>query len=184
MKGAFQSITKFFHSSRKTVLLVLIAVLVTIIISTMLSILLEKMTNLRFPSIGTIKTLGVEGYWDESLESKTEIIDWGTILVGSSQNVTFYLLSISSVEATLDLATSNWTFWDVSDDIVTESADIAHYMNLTWNYNGTALHPQDIIKVTLTLSAPYSSDLVSALINYDVKEFSFDIIITARLISS
>lgn len=184
MKDAVQSFTKLLHSSRKTVLLVLIVVLVTIITTTTISILLEKTTHLRFPSFGTIKTIGVEAYWDQSLENKTETIDWGIVWLGSSRNVTFYVRSICSVETTLNLTTNNWTLWDANRKIVTEPINISRYMNLTWNYNGTTLDPLDVIQVTLTLSTSYSSDFISVLINYDVREFSFDIIISTRLVSS
>lgn len=167
MLKAFDSLIKFLRSSKKTVVLILIVVVITIVISTMLSMLLQKTDNLFVPSIGTVETQGVEAYWDIDFENKTETIDWGKIWVGSSQDVTFYVRSISNVETTLYLNTTNW-----------DPSNLSDYMSLSWNYNGTTVNPGEIIQITLTLSAPYSSDFISYLITKDVKEFSFEIIIS------
>jgi len=51
-------------------------------------------------------------------------------------------------------------------------------MNLSWNYNGTILHPGETIQVILALTAPSSSTFLLYLITNDVKEFSLDIIIS------
>jgi len=152
--------------TKRTVVLIFVVVVITLVMSTIISMWLEGITNLHIPSLGTIRTLGVEAYWDRNLENKTEIIDWGTIWPGSSRNITFYLRSISDVETTLYLNTTNWN-----------PANISDYMTLSWNYNGTRFHPGEIIQVTLTLSAPSSRSFIRYLTTNNVKEFSFDIII-------
>lgn len=151
------------------ILLMLIVALASVVVSTTISFLLQRITNLYIPSLGTIRTLGVEAYFDTNLENKTEAINWGTIWPGSSQNVTLYIKSISNIETTLDLNTTNWNPTNLSD-----------YMNLTWNYNGTTIHPSEIIQVTLTLSASSSNSFIMYLITNDVKQFSFDIIISTH----
>ncbi len=166
MEEASDSFTRFLRPSKRTVLLILVVVVITIVISAAVSILLQRTTNLSVPSFGTIKTLGVEAYWDIDCENKTEEVKWGEILIGSSENVTFYVRSISNVEATLYLNATNW-----------EPSNLSDYMNLSWNYNGTTVHPGEIIQVTLTLSAPYSSDFILYLITNNVKEFNLDICI-------
>lgn len=166
IKGAFDSFVRFLRSSRRTTLLMIIAVLIIIVIGTMVPMWLNKIRNFHVSSLGTIKTLGVEAYWDRDLENKTEIIYWETIHPGLSKNVTLYLQSISNVETTLYLNSTNWN-----------PANISNYMNLSWNYNGTTIHPSEIIQVTLTLSASYSNAFLLYLITNDVKEFSFEIII-------
>jgi len=167
MKEAFDSFIKFLRPSKRTILLITITAVITLIIGSMISIWLSKVTNLKVPSLGTIKTLGVEAYWDINCENKTVEVQWGEIWVGSSQNVTFYVRSISNLEATLNLNATNW-----------DPANLSDYMNLSWNYTGTTVHPGDIIQITLTLSAPYSSDFILYLITNDVKEYNFDIIIS------
>jgi len=166
MRSKIHSFITFLRSSKKTLLLILIVAVTSIAITTTISILLSKIDNLHVPSLGTIKTIGVEAYWDPNCENKTGTIDWGTVQPGSSQNVTFYLLSISNVEAILHLNTTNWN-----------PTNISNYMNLSWNYNGTTVHPGEIIQITLTLAAPSSSDFILYLITNEVKEFNFDIII-------
>ena len=167
MKKAFNSLIEFLRSSKRTILLILITVMITLVISVITSIWLSRTINFHVSSLATIKTLGVEAYWDRSLENKTEKVDWGTIQLGSSQNVTFHVRSISNIETTLNLNATNWN-----------PANISRYMNLTWNYNGTTVRPSEIIQITLTLSASSSSDFITYLITNNVKEFSFEIIIS------
>ena len=171
MKTVFASVVKLMRSSKKTILLILIVAVVAIITSSMVSILLNRTTRFSVPSFGTIKTEGVEAYWDKALKNKInpeEPVNWGTIWAGSSQNVTFYIRSISNIEATLQLNATNWN-----------PANLSEYMTLSWDYNRTIVQPSEVIQVTLTLSASSSYALVHYLITNDVKQFSFDIIIVA-----
>jgi len=168
MKESLSSLIKSLRSSKRTILLIAITAVVTITISAIISIWLSKTINFYVPSLGNIKTIGVEAYWDENLENKTEVIDWGTTWPGSSKNFTLYIRSISNTETTLLLNTTNW-----------KPSNISEYMNLSWSYNGTTLYPSETIQVTLTLTASSSSNFLLYLITNDVKEFSFDIIISA-----
>ena len=168
MRNKFHSFTAFLRSSKRTILLILLVAVITIALSTTISILSQSITTLKFPSLGTIKTLGVEAYWDRNLENKTETINWGTIWPGSSKNFTFYLRSISNTETTLLLDSTNWN-----------PANISEYMNLSWNYNGTILHPSETIQVTLTLRTSSSNTFLLYLITNDVTDFNFDINISA-----
>jgi len=144
----------------------------------MISIWLSKVTTLNVPSLGTIKTLGVEAYWDLDLKNKTETIDWDTIWPGTAKNVTLHIRSISNRETSLELRTANWTFRNSSNLIVAGPSDSSPYMNLTWNYNETTVHPDETVQITIILSADRSSDFIEFLIANDVKEFSLDIIIS------
>jgi hypothetical protein len=167
MRNRIRSFIVFLRSSKKTVLLILIVTVASIAITTTISILLSKIDNLNFPSLATIKTIGVEAYWYPNCENKTKTIHWGTIWPGSSTNKTFYIRSISNFKATLNLNATNWNTTNISD-----------YINLSWNYNGTPLNPGEIIQVTLTLSAPLSDSFIYYLITNDVKDFNFDIVIS------
>ncbi len=178
MKKAFDTFTEFLRSSKRTVVLILIVVAITIVISAAVSIMLQRITNLSLPSLGTIKTIGVEAYWDRNCENETKEVKWDTAWPGSSQNVTFYLRSISNIETTLNLAAMNWSFFDKDKIVVQPPTNISEYMNLSWNYNGTTVHPNEITQVTLTLSASSSKSFITYLISNEVREFSLDIIIT------
>jgi len=168
MKNPFDFLSKFPHPSKKTVLLILVVAAVAILLSAAISIWLSKVTRLKVPSIGTITTIGVEAYWDKNCENKTEKVDWGMIWPSSSKNVTFYLRSVSNVDAKLKLNVTNWN-----------PANISGYMDLSWDYNGTPISPHEVVQVNLSLSASSSYSFIDYLIANNVKEFSFDIIIYA-----
>jgi len=167
VRDAFALFTGFLCSSKNKILLITITAVITLIISSIIALWLSKVTKLNIPSLGTIRTLGVEAYWDSDLTNKTQTINWGTIYPGSSQNVTLYIRSISNIETTLNLNTTNWN-----------PTNLSNYMNLTWNYNGTTIHPSEIIQVTLTLSASSSFNFINYLITNNIKQFNFDIIIS------
>jgi hypothetical protein len=181
MRHPLNSLAKILHPSKKTVLLVLAVVAITILLSTIVSIWLSKVTNLKVPSLGTLKTLGVEAYWDANLTDKIDVdekLDWGTLWLGSSNDVTIYLLSISNIETTLNQSKANLAFHNASEVAIHPPNNIATYMCLSWNYNGSRVKPSEVIQVTLTLSADYSSDFISYLVESDIKSFSFDILIS------
>jgi len=79
MKGALSSPIEFLRSSKRAILLIIITAVITLTISAVISIWLSRTITLHVPSLGTIKTIGVEVYWDENLEHKTETIKWGTM---------------------------------------------------------------------------------------------------------
>lgn len=168
MKSPFDFLSKFPHPSKKTVLLILVVAALTMLLSAAISIWLSKVNHLKIPSLGNVITLGVEAYWDENCENKTEKVDWDLVWPGSSRNITFYLRSISNVDARLNLNKTNWSPANVSD-----------YMNLSWDYNGTPINPHQVVQVTLSLSASSSYSFIDYLIDNNVKEFGFDIIIYA-----
>jgi hypothetical protein len=53
-------------------------------------------------------------------------------------------------------------------------------MNLTWDYNNTTVNPKQTVPVKLTLSIDNSDNFIWFLINNNVTEFSFDIMISAN----
>lgn len=166
MKNQFDFLSKFPHPSKKTVLLITVVAAVTLLLSAGISIWLSKVMNLRVPSVGNVITIGFEAYWDENCENETRQVNWGTIRLGSSKNVTFYLRSISNADTRLNLSTTKWN-----------PANASKYMNLSWNYNGTPISPHEVVRVMLSLSASSSYSFIEYLIANNVKEFSFDIII-------
>ena len=166
MRNKIRSFIAFLRSSKKTVLLIVIVAVASIAITTTIFILLSKTDSLNVLSLGTMKTIGVEAYWDPNRENKTEIIDWGTIWPGSSKNITLYVRSVSNFKATLNLNATNWN-----------PANISDYISLVWSYDGTPVNPGEVIQVTLTLSASSSDSFIQYLVDNDVKDFSFEIVI-------
>jgi hypothetical protein len=169
----------FFRRSKKTALLVTAAVILTLIAALVIPWWPGSQGLVHFPSSGTITTVNVKAYWDESLVNETKEVSWGSIYLGSSNNVSFYLQSISNVEATFELSTGNWTFRNSRGAIVLGPIDKTSYMNLTWNYINMVVSPNETVQVTLTLVVSDSSDFVLFLVNNDVKNFSVDVGIRA-----
>lgn len=184
MKDTFRSFKKFLLSSKRAVLLITFTAVIILIVGSTISIWLNKVTNLSVPSLGTIKTLEVEAYWDRDTKNRAETIDWGTIWSGTSNSVILYIRSISNIETTLELRTANWTLRDANNGIVAGPSDSSPYMNLTWNYTGTLVRPGETVPVTLTLSVDDSFDFIEFLIANEVKAFTLDIHILTSEYSS
>lgn len=162
------SLLSLLRRHKKSLLLILVVSTATILISSAISILFSNFHNLTLPTIGNIKTIGVEAYWDPNLENKTETIDWNAMWPGSTKNVTLYIRSVSNVKTNLHLNTSN---------II--PAAISEYLNLSWNYDGTPLNPDETIQVTLFLSVSTDDLFTRYLIANEVSAFSIDIHIVA-----
>ncbi len=164
----FNSLFTFLLQHKKSLLLIVIVSTTTVLISSAISIWLSDFHNLTLPTIGTIKTIGVEAYWDPNCENKTETIDWNTLWPGTTKNVTLYIRSVSNVKTAIHLHTSNIT-----------PANVSEYLNLSWNYDGTPLNPSEVIQVTLFLSASDDKSFSRYLINNYVTYFNIDIHIVA-----
>jgi len=107
-------------------------------------------------------------YQDSNCTIPVFYIDWGSLEPGMARKTTMYICNEGTGKVELLLEAASW-----------EPANISSYLNLTWNYNGVALFPNKTIEVTLTLSSSSSPDFTEYLVAYDVREFSFDIIIGA-----
>lgn len=162
------SIPKHLPRSRNAVLLIVSVIIVTILASATIAILLNKIANLNIPSLGTIVTVDVEAYWDGNLINKAETVNWGMILPGSSRNAKVYLRSMSNVKSKLNLSTTDWI-----------PANISEGITLSWDYNDSTINPGEVVQVTLTLSASNSYSFIKYLVDNNVREFNFTIIIRA-----
>jgi len=107
-------------------------------------------------------------YQDSNCTSPVSYINWGSLEPGMSRNTTMFIRNEGSEKVRLNLDATNW-----------QPANISNYMNLTWNYKGAAVFPSETVEVTLTLSSSSSQGFTEYLVAYDVREFSFDIIISA-----
>lgn len=121
----------FSNRSKRTLLLVMIVAIASVTVSTTVAVLLSNRDNLTVPSFGTIKTIGVETYWDPNRENKAELINWDEMLVGTSKDITVYIRSVSDQKVTLDLEATDWN-----------PTKLADYTALSWDYNGASLDPR------------------------------------------
>lgn len=114
----------------------------------------------KLSNLGRIKTIGVGVYWDSACTNAVSPIDWETVEPGSLKNVTVYIRNEGNSVSNLSISTSNWNPPSASD-----------YISLSWDYGGQQLSPNQVIRVTLTLT-------ISSKIK-DISNFSFDITISA-----
>ena len=179
LKSLLNQLVQFVHRFWRTLLLIIIVSLATLIVSSAISIWLSRFHNLYFPSLGAIRVIGVEAYGGNinTTQNGNPFIDWGTVYLGNSVNRSFYIKSISNELIILQLMISNVTFQNSNGKNVTEDPPIENPLLLTWNYNGTPLNPKEEIFVTVTLMISSDQKFIDYVINNDVKQFFFDIII-------
>lgn len=116
-------------------------------------------TSTTISSVGTLKAIGIKVYWDDSLTSEVNAVDWGTIEPGNQKNVTVYVYNEGNTPITLNISADNWI-----------PSTASQYISLSWNYNGQELNAAASMSVTLTLTV--SADITG------ISNFSFDIIAT------
>ena len=110
---------------------------------------------------GTVRTFGVGVYQDRDCINTLELIDWGVLEPGSSEDVTYYVRNELSSVSTLSMFTSNWSPSNASD-----------YMSLSWDYGGQSIDVNEVVQITFTLSVDASIE--------GITNFSFDITIAAN----
>jgi len=111
-------------------------------------------------STGRIITLGIECYSEPECINKLTLINWTDLIAGYTYNYTIYLRNEGNSPVTLEMWSQNW------------EPDIAvSYFNLTWNYNGSVINPQEVREIVLYLETGYPTEFV---------EFSFEIVIQAN----
>jgi len=161
------SLTSFLHDLLKPLVVVAIIVILILIVS---GDLLGLLLSMRL--IGTRGRIdappNIAIYEDSNCMSSLSYIDWGSLEPGIARNVTMYIRNEGTGGTSLSLSTTGW-----------QPANISSYMDLTWTYGGRALLPHEAVKVTLTLWSSSSPDFTEYLIAYDVRDFSFDIVINA-----
>lgn len=161
----FESFFLFLKRSYKTLLLIVIVIIVSVGSTTLIFTLISNSDNGIFlPSLGSIKTVDVEVYWDSNCENKTELISWDVLEPGNTINTTVYVKSISNVIVTLNINLTDWSPLELSD-----------YINFSWDYYGQKLSPKEVIPVTIMLSASSSDDFVYYLVENEIKNFVVDI---------
>ena len=168
----------FLKASYKTLFLVAIVAIISVASTTLVSIMLSHSDyDVYVPSLGTIKTLDVETYWDQNGERKRETLSWDEIKIEKLSwdeikidplNTTVYVKSVSNFRVTLNIFLTDWNPVEISD-----------YLTISWDYNGTLINPGEIIPVTMTLSASSSDALINYLVENEIKRFDVVIHIVA-----
>ena len=174
----FHSFFVFLKSSYKILFLVAIVAIISVASTTLVSILLsESDSDVYLPSLGTIKTIDVEIYWDPNGENKRETLSWDEIKIEKLEwdeiktgtvNTTVYVKSVSNFRVTLNLNITDWNPVEISD-----------YLTISWDYNGTLINPGEIIPVTMTLSASSSDAFINYLVENEINRFDVAIHIVA-----
>jgi hypothetical protein len=116
--------------------------------------------NRTISNVGDVEAIGVGVYWDQACTNNVTSIDWGTIDPGSTVNKICYIRNEGNSVSNVSLQTSNWN-----------PPEAADYINLSWNYSGQPINPDEVIHVQFALS-------VSSTIQ-NITTFSFDITISA-----
>jgi hypothetical protein len=173
-------VAAFLRVRKKTVLLIAVVAGITLVVSGVVSIMLDGNSAIRLPSVGYIHAIGLKAYWDPALQNETNQVNWGTVYIGSSNNVSFYLQSTSNVPVILKMQ-YNWTLQNSTGAIVYEpDSTTFDYMNLNWTYNNQTLDRYQTIQVTLILSVKDSADFINTLIDTNAQQFTMNVTIQAN----
>lgn len=112
-------------------------------------------------SSGTVRTIGVNVWWNQNKTLACTSIDWGVIEPGSVLNTTVYVENPSNTPIQVSMTTSNWT-----------PANMTSYSSFTWNREGVTIEER------LTLEATFTLTIFQNITETMIEEFSFDITIT------
>ena len=110
----------------------------------------------RIQNVGTVRSVGVEVYADETLTQILTEIAWGTLDPGETRNATAWIKNTCNESLKLVLWTENWNPTDAQNSI-----------SLSWNYTDTWINTGDSIPVEFILGVDPEICGVSG--------FSFDI---------
>ena len=177
LKKVVRAITHFLYRSRKTVLLVVATVLVTLISSFLIASWWFSSNNYApngdydrtVSTTGTITVQGLEIYGgDIKSEGANVYVDWGELTLGASKSASFYVKSTSNVDVELGLNVTNWLPTGIKD-----------YVTISWNYNGTLLSPTQAILATVNLEVASDGHFIDFLVQNGVTTFGFDMTIYA-----
>jgi len=105
---------------------------------------------------GSLKTVGIDVYWDDTLTESVTAIDWGILEPGAQNDVAVYFHNNGTSTVTLSEYTSNWN-----------PSAAYNYLTTSWDYDGQPITANESLQVKLTLSV---SENITG-----ITEFGFDI---------
>lgn len=106
-------------------------------------------------------TLDINVYCDSECSVKATNIQWGSIEVGQSITNTIYIKNDGDYAVLLNLQTQNWNPLNAAENI-----------QLSWDYDGNFLSPNEVISVTLTLTVDTNIS--------GIDSFNFDIVLVGE----
>ena len=160
----------FLKASYKTIIVVAIVAIIAVASTSLVSMMLSQSdSDVYLPSVGTIKTIHVETYWDPNGENRRETLSWDEIKIEKlgwdeiktePVSTTLYVKSASNFRVTLNIFPTDWSPVEISD-----------YITISWDYNGTIINPGEIIPVTMTLSVSSSDAFIKYLVENEITRF-------------
>ena len=148
----------FERSELAVAIAALALIMYTLTLTVVSQVASPQVTEKTFSNAGSVKAIGVGIYWDENCTSEVSSINWGIIEPGSNENVTIYIRNEGNSVASLSMETSNWN-----------PSNASNYITLSWDYGGLSINPEEVLRVTFTLSVSASIEGITS--------FSFDITI-------
>jgi hypothetical protein len=109
--------------------------------------------------VSGVQTIGVGVYREQNCSNAVASIDWGVLNAGAVKNTIVYVRNEGTQPTSLNVSTTNWN-----------PSTASNYLKLGWDYSGRVLDPNEVLKVTLTLSVSSTASISSA---------GFDLIIAA-----
>jgi hypothetical protein len=103
-------------------------------------------------------TIEIDVYSDSSCTNIMSDVEWGEIEAGGDSNTLIYVKNNGDTNVIISLTTENWS-----------SSNAQSNMDLSWNYDGSNIEPNEVVPVTLILSVDSGCPEMSS--------FGFDIVI-------
>ena len=98
-------------------------------------------TQKTLGGMGTIKSIGVNVYWDQQCTNVTDSLNFGEMEPDSSKNFTLHLRNEGNIPLTLSMTSENWN-----------PSNATSYMLLTWNREGEQVSPDEVLEFVVALS--------------------------------
>jgi len=97
--------------------------------------------SVSFPTSGLVVGVGVGVYADSGCTQNLTSISWGSVDPGGSAVRTAYVKNTGNTEVSLSMAASGWS-----------PAEISSQISVTWDREGIALAPGQVVLASFTLS--------------------------------
>lgn len=112
----------------------------TFLLSSLGPVVSSLVTNKTLGNTGSVKSVGVNVYWNSNGSNATTSFNWGMLDPDSTKSFIVYVKNEGNSVLTLSMTTSNWN-----------PPSASQYMKLTWNVAGQAVNPGQIKQATFTL---------------------------------
>lgn len=113
--------------------------------------------QVKIYNVASLKTIGVQVFWNQNQTEPVSQINWGTLEPDTSKTITVYVRSIGNTPITLTIYTEKW-----------KPSNCIEYITLTATPNNIVIEPSEVREVSLTLNV--ASDIQG------ITTFSFDIV--------